>query len=148
MGWSQLGRQMLTWFTAKPRLVGTGTSPSMLVTGPQSEPTEDDASDRRNGGRKGFNCWQLAAFYDGKRLPPQMDFKLVQCRDVSVEGFSFYHDSLPRSRWLIVAMGTVPFQFYEAEMVRREPAHCERERGWIIGCRVIRQLLPPSSHAR
>jgi hypothetical protein len=96
--------------------------------------------DRRGAGRKGYHCWQLAAFYDGKRLPQQMDFRLVQCRDLSPEGFSFYHESVPRQRRLIVALGTPPFDFFEAEMVRREPAHCERERGWIIGCRFTRRL--------
>ena len=73
-----------------------------------------------------------------------MDFQLVHCRDLSPKGFSFYHQSLPRHRRLIVALGTPPFKFFEAEMVRREPAHREREQGWIIGCRFNRELLPRS----
>jgi len=101
-----------------------------------------EPGDRRDSGRQGYYCWQLAAFYDGKRLPQQVDFKLVHCRDLSPQGFSFYHESPPRLKRLIVALGTPPFKFFEAELVRREPAHRERENGWILGCRFTKQLRP------
>lgn len=96
--------------------------------------------DRRGMGRKGYHCWQLVAWYDGKRLPQQMDFQLVQCRDLSPQGFSFYQSTLPRCRRLVIALGPAPFQFFEADLVRREPARAEREAGWIMGCRFARQL--------
>jgi hypothetical protein len=100
-------------------------------------------TERRRGNRRTYSCWQLLAWNDGKRPSPQADFHLVQCHDLSPQGFAFFSDSLPRRKQLIIALGNAPFVFFEAEVVRQESARRERVNGYLLGCRFVQRLESP-----
>lgn len=122
------------WFGVSPRSAGAENdrrrAPRVQVS----------ASDRRKNNRRTYNQWQFMANFDGKRAPRQTDFRLVLCHDLSPTGFSFYCDKPMRQKKLVIALGTAPFTFFEAEVVRSEWEDADSEAGWLLGCRFVRLL--------
>lgn len=104
------------------------------------ENSAPEPENRRTTHRKTFYCWQMMAWYDGKRAPQQTDFHLIECRDLSPSGFSFFSDKKPCQERMIIAIGSAPFAFFEAVTVRCEPAVGERTKGFIVGCRFEKRL--------
>lgn len=107
---------------------------------------ESRGSERRRTSRRSYSHWQIMASFDGKKEPPQSDFRLVLCHDVSPTGFSFFCEKPPRQKRLIIALGTAPFTFFEAEIVRREQQLNDPAAGWLLGCRFLRRLSPEEAN--
>jgi len=97
-------------------------------------------SERRNQVRRPYQCVQLLAPYDGNKLPVQADFRQVQCQDLSENGFSFMSYRRPDTRWVIVALGAVPFLFFAAEIVHIGSVDVHPEYEFQVGCRFTRRV--------
>lgn len=104
------------------------------LLGEQDEPPP---AERRQGSRRPFDCVQLLAPYEGA-LPAQADFRLVRCQDISPHGFSFVAEREPHYRFVIVALGTIPFTFFVAEIMRVTPQDFGAP--LLVGCRFVRRL--------
>lgn len=96
--------------------------------------------ERRQSQRRVFNCVQLLAPYDGKRLPAQAEFRPVRCRDLSTQGFSFYTIERPAHRQVIVALGEIPFTFVVAEIRNVQVVERQGRNQYMVGCRFVRRL--------
>jgi hypothetical protein len=103
-----------------------------------------NAADRRRATRHPYECIQLLALYDGHNLPVQADFRGVLCRDLSPGGFSFFADEAPRSPYVIIALGVVPFAFFVARVLRVRHAGPADAAGHLVACRFIRRVFKPS----
>ena len=97
-------------------------------------------SERRESDRHPYRCVQLMAPFDGENLPNQEAFRQVLCHDLSPSGFSYFCDSRPTERLLIVALGKVPLRFYVAEVVHTQLAQTEHGGQYHVGCRFVRRL--------
>ena len=93
---------------------------------------------RRTSNRRPYACPQLLAPYDGQSLPSQASFRLVDCQDISPDGFSFLSASEPEGRYVIIALGQVPFSFFSAEIVRVERLAGPMDEQLRVHCRFLR----------
>ena len=96
--------------------------------------------ERREGARRSYDCIQLLAPYDANCLPKQEDFRQVQCRDLSPRGFSFISYRQPATQHVVVALGSVPFKFFVAQIVHSGFSESELGQNYLIGCRFVRRL--------
>ena len=104
-----------------------------------SDSSEDD-SKQRESKRHVYECIQLLAPYDGSTLPTPGDFCKVLCQDLSANGFGFVTEQSPNTKYVIVALGTVPFIFYVAEVMNSRPVEQDGETGYLVGCRLVERL--------
>ena len=104
-----------------------------------TDPSTDD-SERRENERHAYQCVQLIAPYDGVNLPSQIDFCKVQCEDISSNGFAFYSPKIPEMKYVIIALGSLPFHFYEAEVLHNRPMQRDGEIEYLVGCRLLKRL--------
>ena len=111
--------------------------------GADPEPDED-FHERRTSARRKFVCWQLVAEYDGWSLPNQQDFHLQLCQDISAGGLSFLADERPRTDQLVIALGTIPFIFFQVRVVRIGRRKDLPDEPYQIGCRFIRRIMGAS----
>ena len=103
----------------------------------------ESAKERCTQVRRPYQCVQLLAPYDEIQLPSQADFRQVQCQDLSENGFSFMSYRRPESRFVIVALGAVPFLFFVAEIVHIESVTVPSEYEFKIGCRFTNRVSAP-----
>ena len=96
--------------------------------------------ERRGGDRRVYACPQLLAPYDGWTLPSQADFRLVQCQDISPSGFSFISKQRPEYEHLIIALGTVPFTFFAAQVMHAKTTAAIPGRPYLVGCKFLNRL--------
>ena len=101
---------------------------------------EERVFDRRASNRRPYNCPQLVAPYDGRSLPAQAAFRLVDCQDISPSGFSFLSESVPDYQYLVIALGIVPFAFFSAEIVRVEQLPGPAAESIRVGCRFLQRI--------
>ena len=100
--------------------------------------------DRRGDVRRAYECFQLLAFYDGCRAPAQGDFRCVLCHDLSPGGFSFLAEEAPRLPYVIIALGSIPFTFFVAQVLRVRPAGGDGGSGCLVACRFLRRVAASS----
>lgn len=103
----------------------------------EQQPT---GKERRTEDRLPFECIQLLAPFDQKTPPQAADFRTVHCNDLSPKGFSFYSPRRPDYKYVIVALGKVPFSFFSAEVVRCQKADDSVDDKYLIGCRFTGRL--------
>jgi hypothetical protein len=103
------------------------------------------AMNRRTMDRRPFSCPQLMAPYDGKDLPSQSKFRLTECYDISTTGFGFLADQIPDSQFVVIALGTVPFSFFSAEIVHVDRLEVSAASKFQVGCRFLQRLNSLSS---
>ena len=96
--------------------------------------------ERRDEARRPYECRQLLAPFDGRRVPIQSDFSQVQCLDLTSQGFAFLADERPDFPHVIVALGPVPFKFFVAEIRHVRAADSGAESGYLVGCQFVRRL--------
>ncbi len=96
--------------------------------------------ERRGEPRTPYDCVQLVAPYDGVNMPTQAEFRRAHCRDLASGGFSFFAESPPEEERLIVALGSVPFSFFVAEVVRVKRADVDLTGTYLVGCRFVERL--------
>ena len=101
---------------------------------------EESADDRRGFGRRSFACPQLVAPYDGKELPAQASFRLVDCIDICSSGFSFLTDKIPDQQYLVIALGTVPFAFVTAEVLHIQRQEDNPAEPFRVGCQFLKRI--------
>jgi hypothetical protein len=101
---------------------------------------EEEMPERRSAQRHAYNCIQLLAPYDGERLPTQADFQHVSCLDLSSTGFSFCTRSRPESKFVIIALGEVPFLFFVAEILHVNAVNKDGMLNHHVGCRLLRRI--------
>ncbi len=94
----------------------------------------------RSGRRRPYHCAQLLAPLKGRTSPAQTDFALVQCRDISPGGFSYFTESRPKSDKVVVALGLAPFSFFVAQIVRIHPPADGQEGPLLVGCKFLHRL--------
>ena len=96
--------------------------------------------ERRGEPRNKYDCIQLIAPYDGYTMPSQAQFRRAHCRDLASGGFSFFAEQPPEEDKLVVALGTVPFAFFVAEVVRVTRADVDHTGSHLVGCRFVERL--------
>lgn len=96
--------------------------------------------ERRKGDRHAYTCSQLMAPYDGWTLPKQADFRLMPCQDISPTGFSFLSQERPEYEHLVIALGTVPFKFFSAQVMHVKFADSSAAGLYVVGCRFLHRL--------
>jgi len=100
----------------------------------------DENRERRGDRRHPYRHVQLMAPYDGHELPLQADFRPVQCHDLSPNGFSFHAPGPPDFDHIVIALGTVPFTFFSAEVVHVHEAPGGSVPQYLVGCRFVRRI--------
>jgi hypothetical protein len=68
----------------------------------------------------------------------------VLCHDLSPGGFSFFADESPGQPYVIIALGTIPFTFFVAKVLRVRPAALNEQGSHLVGCRFIRRIASPA----
>ena len=114
--------------------------PDKVIEQFQRESCEKEPSprERRRQTRRKYGCWQLVAEFDGENLPLQRDFELFEFRDISPSGISFEARERPLSNDLVLALGTMPFEFFHARVVRVvSPPNSSK---LLIGCKLLKRL--------
>ena len=96
--------------------------------------------ERRGEPRTKYDCVQLVAPYDGFSMPSQAQFRRAHCRDLASGGFSFFAEQPPEEEQLVVALGSVPFMFFIADVVRVKRADVDLTGSYLVGCRFVRRL--------
>ena len=130
-----------------------------LVNAPHPSEEED-----REVHRRGFECFQRIAPWDGKRFPEDSEFSVVRCNDLARKGFSFLSAREPDFKQLVAAF-TSPGEtvYLAARIVRVEPVlfcasgrvervagtpeapgDAGRVRMFLSGCRFTRRLHKPA----
>lgn len=104
------------------------------------EQARAEGEERRHDERRAYRCIQLMAPFDGQRLPSQAAFRAVRCHDISATGFSFYADDQPATDMVIIALGTVPFTFFAAEIVRITESSDKTHGRYTIGSRFVQRI--------
>jgi len=104
------------------------------------EQASADEQERRGEPRRPFDCDQLIAPYDGQRLPGAAEFFHARCCDLSPRGFSFCTDEPPAQRYVVAALGRVPFTYVTAEVLRVEAIEPGARLGYRVGCRFVGRL--------
>lgn len=108
------------------------------VRNASAEPDKQD--DRRKTPRRSFQCWQFIADYDGRNLPPQKDFRLRLCQDISRGGLSFLTEDRPRTLDLVIALGATPFLFFHVRVVRSTRRSELRGHPLQVACQFIKRI--------
>jgi hypothetical protein len=96
--------------------------------------------ERRGGRRRSFNCAQLLAPYDGRQLPAQADFRLERCLEISPTGFSFVTSVPPRTTFVVIALGAVPFKFFSARVMHVGAADETDAGEFRVGCKLLQRI--------
>ncbi len=99
-----------------------------------------EQGNRRMGPRHPFRCRQLIGPIVDGQLPNQSQFFHVQCDDLSCGGMAYLADDLVTSGELIIALGTVPFLFLRARILRQEQVLCDGKLIYRIACRFIGRI--------
>ncbi len=118
----------------------------MIHTLVQEQIEEDlQGANRRQSERHDYSCIQLLAPYDGKRLPAQCDFFKVYCQDISATGFAYYVRQMPETKFVIVALGAIPFMFYSAEIVHTSLVNNDGMVEYLVGCKLLDRIQRETS---
>lgn len=102
----------------------------------------DQSSNRREDVRHDFICQQLIAEYDGASVPRGDQLRLVQCVDLSPNGFSYVSTTRPRTQQLLVGLGQIPFHYFVAEVIHVAPVGPAEQGESRIGCRFLSRWNP------
>ncbi len=102
------------------------------------EHNAEQPSNRREDVRHEFICQQLVAEFDGSTAPRSDQLQLVQCLDLSPNGFSYVTTTRPKTLRLLIGLGQVPFHYFEAEIAHVDEAGPE----YRVGCRFLRRWNP------
>ncbi|TWT39285.1 PilZ domain-containing protein [Blastopirellula retiformator] len=98
--------------------------------------------ERRRSPRHPFQTTQMYAEYDGENMPPTSRFRLATFHDISSTGIAFVLPIKPTHARFILAIGTVPFRFFEAELVHVREMVANGQVSYQLGCRLVRRILP------
>jgi hypothetical protein len=112
-----------------------------LVHGVLEAERQREAKERREGRRHSYRCLQLIAPLRDGELPDQSMFQPMQCVDLSAGGLAYLTPELPDSQQLIVALGTVPFLFLTAQIVRHERVVREGQATYRVACRFTGRIV-------
>jgi len=105
--------------------LGRKTSPARQANG----------REKRIFPRKAFGWTQMIAVQTSNSLPNRANFIPVRCRDLSAGGISFFLDSKPQFRNIVVELGVPPEQKYmAAEIVRIEETVENGKTCYVAGC--------------
>ena len=96
--------------------------------------------ERRTQPRTQYDCVQLIAPFDGVNMPSQAEFRRAYCRDLAAGGFSYFSEQPPENEKLIVALGSVPFTFFVADVLRVKKADVDTTGSYLIGCQFVERL--------
>ncbi len=109
-----------------------------------NEPNGAHDGNRRRSDRRSFDCVQLLAFCDGRSPPAQRDFRLARFHDLSPGGFSFFTSEAPQLQFVVVALGSVPFSFFLAQILHVHAVRANVRGPYLLGCRFAKRILSPS----
>ncbi|PQO47289.1 hypothetical protein [Blastopirellula marina] len=98
--------------------------------------------ERRRSPRHPFNTLQMYAEYDGENMPPTARFQHAKFQDISSTGISFVLPNKPTHARFILAIGIVPFRFFEAELVHVREVSIDGGVAYQLGCRLVRRITP------
>ena len=111
-----------------------------LVSALLEESRGYQVGERREKPRTKYDCVQLIAPYDGFTMPSQAEFRRVYCRDLAAGGFSYFAEHPPEAEKLIVALGSVPFSFFVADVVRVKQADVDMTGSYLVGCQFVERV--------
>jgi len=100
-----------------------------------------DSAERRIGRRHAYRCVQLIAPILGGRLPNQSQFRLAQCEDLSCGGLAYLSDEFAEGEELIVALGTVPFMFIKARVLRQDRVARGGQSIYRVACQFVSRIV-------
>lgn len=103
---------------------------------------KEEKREQRSKERHAYQCVQLVAPYDGENLPTQAEFLHVHCHDLSARGFSFTVPRPPDYKYLVVALGTIPFTFIQAHVVNISSAQQGDRSEFRVGCEFLSKIGP------
>ncbi|MDY0166830.1 MAG: PAS domain-containing protein [Thermoguttaceae bacterium] len=90
----------------------------------------------RSSPRRTYQYRQLIAPLTGDRLPSRNHFFEVVCEDISAGGISFYLDTPPDFKRVVVGLGQPPqLSFFIAEIVRVLEKEIDGQEQFLVGCR-------------
>jgi hypothetical protein len=90
----------------------------------------------RSSPRRTYQYRQLIAPLIGDRLPARNRFFEAVCEDISAGGISFYLDTPPDFKRVVVGLGQAPqLTFFTATIARVAETEFEGRRQFLVGCR-------------
>lgn len=93
-------------------------------------------NEMRSSPRRFYQYRQLIAPLIGDRLPARNRFFEVICEDISAGGISFYLDTPPDFKRVVVGLGQPPrLSLFTAEIVRVAQNEIDGRRQFLVGCR-------------
>ncbi len=108
-----------------------GTTPFQ----PTGEPAQT-GHEMRSSPRRTYQYRQLIAPLLGDRLPARNRFFEVVCEDISAGGISFYLDTPPDFKRVVVGLGQAPqLTFFTADIARVAEKEVDGRRQFLVGCR-------------
>ena len=113
-----------------------------LVSALLEESRSYQVGERRDQPRTKYDCVQLIAPYDGSKMPSQAEFRRAYCRDLAAGGFSFFAEQPPETDQMVVALGSVPFSFFVADIVRVKQSDVDTTGRYLVGCQFVERLTP------
>jgi hypothetical protein len=107
-----------------------------------AERARDDA-ERRAGRRHSYRCTQLIAPLQDNVPPGQLQFRPVQCVDLSAAGLSYLSDEPAPGIAVVVALGNEPLICLSAEVIRQERIVHESRFLHRVACRFTGRAIEP-----
>jgi hypothetical protein len=94
-----------------------------------------DTEERRAGRRHPYRCTQMVARFEDNKPSGELQFRSVQCIDLSAAGLMYLSDSPPPSVDLVVALGNDRSICLRAQVLRQERVFHEDRFLHQIACR-------------
>jgi len=108
----------------------------------QAERARDNA-ERRDGRRHSYRCTQLIAPLQEGLPPGELQFRPVQCVDLSAAGLSYLSDEPPPGSALVVALGNEQPICLSAQVIRQERIVHESRFVHRVACRFTGRAIEP-----
>jgi hypothetical protein len=92
--------------------------------------------------RYGYPNDQFVAFFAGE-FPAGEDFEQVRCKDISVNGISFFLNRRPDKDKLVISLGAAPnLTFMVARVMNSRRTYTNGQECYRVGCRFVRRVDP------
>ena len=111
----------------------------VLASIPRPSLDSDDWSERRACERSSYSTFQLMAPYQDV-MPPEEDFYVVLCYDLSKQGVSFFWPVKPTFNYVVMGLGNAPDWIYLTAAVCRSVQAPFSSSHYLVGCRFTGRL--------
>ena len=112
-----------------------------LVHGIMAAERQRDMVERRDGRRHTYRCTQLVAPVQDDTPLGELQFRPVQCIDLSAAGLLYLDDEPPSGDEVIVALGSDQPICLRAQVIRKDPIVHDGRSLHRIACRFIGRAI-------